>query len=137
MNRSYVPAFSIARTAADEKVGETSGAMRWSSQLALASGLGSLGVVGLASLVGAGAAAPPLIVAVIVVDGAINLYDLLEEYWEYRRQQDAFNATLDPTLSLASEPSLFWLAFTAGLTAVSLIPGGGSSKAAKKAAAVL
>lgn len=133
MNSNYVPMFSIARTAAEEKLTETIGAMRLSTKLAMTSGLAALGATGIAALAGAGAAAPPLVVAVLVVDGAINLYDLYEEYREYRRQSAAFHATLDPTLALASEPSVVMFAVNAGLTVISIIPGAGSGKAAPKA----
>jgi hypothetical protein len=134
MKNAHVPMYSIAWTAAAEKIAETTGETRFSTQLAMASGLVTIGAAGVAALAGAAAAAPPLGVAIgliIAIDRAINLYDALQEYWEYQRQSDAFNATLDPGLALAAEPSVLWTAINIGFSLLALLPGAGAGKAAR------
>ncbi|HVS09946.1 MAG TPA: hypothetical protein VMS76_08715 [Planctomycetota bacterium] len=134
MKNAHVPMYSIAWTAAAEKIAETTGETRFSTQLAMASGLVTMGAAGVAALAGAAAAAPPLGVAIgliIAIDRALNLYDALQEYWEYQRQSDAFNATLDPSLALAAEPSVLWTAINIGFSLLALLPGAGAGKAAR------
>jgi hypothetical protein len=80
-------------------------------------------------MVGASAATPPLAVALAVTDGLVALWDALEEYLEYRRQRAAADAVLDPSRSLANEPSLLGAMFTIALDVVGAIPATGPARA--------
>jgi hypothetical protein len=123
---ALVPMHSVGWTAAHEQVEATSTEMRLSSELAMASGLATLGAGGIVALAGASSVAPPLAVVVGVlklIDTGLNAYDVLQEYLHYRHQLAAFHATLDPTLALAEEPGIAWLALSAGLFAAPFVGG--------------
>jgi hypothetical protein len=114
--------------AAEEELARVAGP-RLSSQLGMLTGLGALGHTALAAMVGATAATPPLAVALAVTDGLVALWDALEEYLEYRRQRAAADAVLDPSRSLANEPSLLGAMFTNALAVVGAIPATGPARA--------
>jgi hypothetical protein len=111
LQQNYIPQFSIAWMAAEEQLNSVAGP-RLSAQLGIFSGFAVMGESALSALVGVGVLAPPLVLALAVADVLINLYDVVQDFLEYLRQSDAFAACLDPSLSLAAEPSLFLIAVT-------------------------
>lgn len=68
-------------------------------------GLAGLGLMGLA-LAGV-AVAPPVVAAVAIADALFSVADAAKEFMEWRTRSHAFDACLDPSLSLGAEPSTF------------------------------
>jgi hypothetical protein len=122
LESAYVPRLSIAWMAAEEELVRVAGP-RLSSQLGLLTGLASMGTGALALMFGTAAVSPPLLMAVLVADAVLALYDAFEDVIEYLRQADAAAAVLNPSRSLASEPNLFATVLSVALNLLSLLPG--------------
>lgn len=117
-----VPRLSIAWSAAEIRMSEET-QMRAASAVGLITGLSLMGTAGLAAVAGTAAAAPPLVVAITIVDVLVNLIDAWQEYADYQLHKDAFAASLDPSRSLAAEPSFLWAAFVISMDLLSVLPG--------------
>ncbi len=98
-----VPSLSIARTAAEERMAQGSG-MRLSGILSLTSGFTSMGF---SLITRAALGTTPLGWAILAADVLCNIYDAIAEYKQYRTENAAFKACLDPAKSLGAEPNLF------------------------------
>jgi hypothetical protein len=122
LKRATVPEYSIAWRAAEQELAEEAGP-RVSSQVGMFTGLAVMGWTAAAALVGASALAPPIGVALLIVDAVVNIIDAVQEYLAYRRQQAAADAVLDPSRSLAEPPSLLAAVLTIGLNLLSAVPG--------------
>ncbi len=59
--------------------------------------------------------------AIYVADVVISLLHILQEYLEFRRKQEGFEAVLNPTLALSGEPDWFATAFMIGLDLLAFI----------------
>jgi hypothetical protein len=117
-----IPRLSIAWSAAEIRIGEEVG-MRTASAIGLLTGLSLMGTAGLAAIAGTAAIAPPLVVAITIVDMLVNLIDAWQEYLDYQLHKQAFEASLDPSRSLAAEPSFLWAAFVVSMNILSILPG--------------
>lgn len=115
LNLHQVPQLCCARIAAMERCGLADESRKLISNMTIASGLASLGVV-----IAGSAVAPPIAAAVIVADAALSVGDAIAEYEEYSRRSAAFRACLDPRKALVAEPSLASAAFVIGLDILSV-----------------
>jgi hypothetical protein len=122
MTVGAVPRLSIAWSAAEARMGEEAG-MRAASAIGLITGLSLMGTAGLAAVAGTAVVAPPLVVAITIVDVLVNLFDAWQEYADYQLHKNAFAASLDPSRSLAAEPSFLWAAFVISMDLLSVLPG--------------
>jgi hypothetical protein len=120
--------YSVAWTAAEEQMTEETGPST-AAIVSMTSGLAQLGIAGLAALAGAGTIAPPLGIALFLVDAVSSLVDAIQEYQNYRLQSAAFKACLNPEHALAVEPSLFSAVLTIGFDLLSLIPPARAARA--------
>ena len=108
MRIEFMSETSIAWRACEDQMEEMNGS-RLFSLLSMGTGLASMGA---AALAGAMLIAPPVAVAIAAADAMVNTVDAVQEYSAYRTQRDAFDACLDPSRSLAVEPSALGAFFT-------------------------
>jgi hypothetical protein len=120
--------YSVTWTAAEERLAEESGPST-AVIVSMTAGLAQLGIAGMAALAGAGTIAPPIGIALFLVDAVASLVDAYQEYQNYRLQSAAFEACLDPEQALAAEPSLLSTVLTIGWDLLSLIPPARAARA--------
>jgi hypothetical protein len=110
--------YSIPSTAADERLKGEAG-MRLAQSLGLAVGAARLGLA-IGARLGAVVIGGPVGVTLVLADAVLLIIDALQEYLAYQTQLSAFNAVLDPSLALASEPSWLSAAFVIASDLVAL-----------------
>jgi hypothetical protein len=108
---------SIAWTAAEERLEREHGP-RLAAQLGVVSGLAAGG----AALLGAAIVAPPVAVVIAIADVVVNAIDALQEYLAYRQLRAGFDAVLDPSLALGTEPGLLGTVLTIAFDLASVVP---------------
>lgn len=121
LERYRVPRLSVAWAAADLRLEAETG-LRLMQTLSIFSGLATLGLVGAAAALGSAAIAPPVALLLIAADIVFNLVNAVQEFTAFRLQSAAFNACLDPSLSLAAEPSLVATVVEISMSLLSVAP---------------